>query len=52
LQKDTDDLANALPLLSPRRAEWLLDCLRRQYSDGHAWIGLLEGRAGAGEPED
>jgi len=52
LQKDTDDLLNVLPLLSPRQAEWLLKCLRRQYSDGHAWVGLLESRAGPGEPED
>jgi hypothetical protein len=51
-KKDFDDLTNVLPLIPPRRAQWLLDCLRRQYSDGHAWVGLLESRAGPGEPED
>jgi hypothetical protein len=45
LQKDTEDLVNVLPVLTRRRAEWLLNCLRCQYPDGHAWIGEVVHRA-------
>ena len=49
LQKDADDLTSVLPALSRRQAEWLLDCLRRQYPDGHPWVAAVESRAGKRE---
>jgi GrpB-like predicted nucleotidyltransferase (UPF0157 family) len=41
-RKDADDLAVVLPRLSRQRAQWLLDCLRVQYPDGHGWGECLQ----------
>jgi len=41
-EKDFEDLLRVLPSLPPERTQWLLDCLREQYAEGHPWIGHIE----------
>jgi hypothetical protein len=50
-QRDTDDLLNVLPKLAEDRARWLLECLRRQYPEGHDWVARIETRHTAGQLE-
>ena len=40
--KDTIDLRNVWPLLSPEKQEWLRERVRRDYPD-HPWQPWLDG---------
>jgi hypothetical protein len=42
--RDALDFRNVLPHLPTARGEWLLDGLRRQYPEGHAWMAPLVAR--------
>ena len=41
-EKDTQDLLATLPHLPLEKRAWLLDCLRRQFPNGHVWVPILE----------
>ena len=41
--KDMEDLQAVLPYLPDCQRQWLLDCLRRQFPEGHEWIKVLKG---------
>jgi hypothetical protein len=40
--KDLLDATTVIPHLRTEKRRWLLDCLRRQFPDGHEWIELLQ----------
>jgi len=48
--KDLQDLQEVLPYLPIEKREWLLDCLRRQFPQGHDWIDYLNDPGIAGVP--
>lgn len=41
---DAVDFGNVLPHLPEERGQWLLDGLRRQCPEGHAWMAPLAAR--------
>lgn len=40
--KDLQDLQAVLPHLPAAERQWLLECLRRQYPEGHYWMALIQ----------
>ena len=42
LEKDEADLQAAVPLMDESACTWLLECLRKRFPEGHAWIDQLK----------
>ncbi|KOO49895.1 nucleotidyltransferase domain-containing protein [Viridibacillus arvi] len=40
-EKDFKDFQTILPLLLPKEMEWLKLSLKKQFPEGHSWIGFL-----------